>query len=106
MAPLLLRRRLTAHRRRIRTCANRGISERDVELIATVGTQVEDGAFILRRQDVAREVRDLKRRIQSLERLRDARAVVVGETVVTAYRAGRHSQRATLRRARVDAWRA
>ena len=82
----------------------RGFSESDVELIVTVGTQVEDGAVLLRKQDVDREIRDLKRQIQSLRRLRNAKAVVDGETVVTVYRAGKSSQRTTLRRAREGGW--
>lgn len=82
----------------------RGFSESDVELIVSLGTQVEDGAVLFRKQDVDREIRDLKRRIQSLHRLKNAKAVVNGATVVTVYRAGKSSQRTTLRRAREGGW--
>ena len=82
----------------------RGFSESDVELIVSLGTQVEDGAVLLRKQDVDREVRNLEREKQRLHRLKNTKVVVNGETVVTVYRTGKSSQRTTLRRAREGGW--
>lgn len=84
----------------------RGFSESDVELIVLVGTPVEADAVLLREQDADREIRHHKREIQRLERLKNAKVIVNGETVVTVYNVGRHRQRATLRRARASGWRA
>ncbi len=54
----------------------------------------------LRPHDVDREILRRKREIQQLEKLRGMKLVVVGETLVTAYRSKQTDQRRTIRRGR------
>lgn len=63
----------------------RGISAQDLDLIVECGTVVRPGLYMLRSRDVHEEIREHKRRIQTLERLRGCAAVIEGGTVVTCY---------------------
>jgi uncharacterized protein with von Willebrand factor type A (vWA) domain len=83
--------------------AQRGIN--DPDLIALIGTEVDDGYFVRDQdcrqfeeelQQAEREIRGLRERARSL---RGKRAVVVNGRLVTAYHAGRKDQRRLLRKA-------
>ena len=80
----------------------RGLSERDIELIVRCGSTVRRGLRLLRGQDIDHEMRRLKRRIQDLERLRNCAVVMDDNTVITCYHlhgeAGRHALKRTKRR--------
>ena len=85
----------------------RGLRERDIQIIVDYGTPVDDDSVLLLNQDVEREVRKRKREIAMLERLRGYRVVVAGEEkVVTVYRPVRKIEkrllRGTHRHSRVD----
>ncbi len=76
----------------------RGRSEQDVNLITAYGTPTRDG-YLLRRRDVDTRVRDLKKEISAIERLKNW-VVIVGEegVVVTIYPADHEKQRRMLSR--------
>ena len=77
----------------IRTrCQQRGIKERDLDLIAQVGTKTRDG-LILTRKDISEVERETKRLVCRLSRLQDVFIAKDGETLITAYRAGRRQRR-------------
>ncbi len=76
--------------------AQRALRASDAELIAEIGTAVDDG-FLLRNDDAERLVRELKQLIEKLLRLRGKRLVVAGNVVVTAYHANPRKQRRLLR---------
>ena len=82
----------------------RGLSERDIELIVRCGSVVRRGLRLLRGQDIDHEMKRLKRRIQDLERLRNCAVVMDDDTVITCYHlhgeAGRHALKRTNRRLR------
>jgi len=78
----------------------RGLRERDVEVIVQTGSALDADSVFLRNRDVEREIREHKQAITALERLRGCRVVVAGETVVTVYRASRKTEKRLLR----DAW--
>ena len=82
----------------------RGLRERDVELIVDLGTQVSKDAYILRRQDVDREIELRRREIQALSRLRGRKVVVAADTVVTGYHPRPAARKRDLRRGRESAW--
>lgn len=76
---------LTRHaRERLR---QRGLCDKDIELVLECGTDGSYGRVALLGCDVAREVAECKRRIQTLERLRDWVVVCEGGIVVTCYNA-------------------
>lgn len=75
----------------------RGIRERDISLIITLGTQVDDETWFMLNRDVAREIAIRKREIQVLERLANHKVVVRGERVITAYPSRLADQKRTLR---------
>ena len=99
--------------------SQRAVRDQDVELVLGYGTQIAPEVWFMRDFDVKREVenlkrtfrqsglglkggkqrveRDLKRRIQRLERLRGLKVVVVGDTVLTCYRPSLAYQRRTRR---------
>lgn len=74
----------------------RGRSERDIGLITTYGTPTRDG-FLLRHRDADMRIRDLKKEITVIERLKDW-AVITGDNgmVVTIYPADHVKQRRML----------
>ena len=77
--------------------AQRGIRPDDLELAELIGTEV-DGGYFVRRKDVQAYERVLKKRADQARRLAGKRVVRPGNTVVTAYHAGRSKQRRLLRR--------
>ena len=66
----------------------RGLRDKDVELIMECGTTGSRGRVALLRRDVAREVEECKRCIQKLERLKDWVVICEDEVVITCYNAG------------------
>lgn len=67
----------------------RGFRTEDVELIRRCGTPLDDNeaeVYLLREQDAAAEIANLKHDIQRLERLRNSRVVISNDTLVTVYR--------------------
>ena len=84
---------LTDHARsRLR---QRGFRERDIALVLTFGTPGSRGRYLLRARDVLAAIRDLKRTMADLQRLRNAVVVVEDDSVVTVY----HSATRRARRA-------
>ncbi len=75
----------------------RGIREADIPVIMDAGTSLDDNSVLLLSQDVDREIRNHKRAIAALERLRGCRVVLRGETVVTVYHASRGTEKRLLR---------
>jgi len=75
----------------------RGFYENDPEIIYKIGTLVDD-SMLLTNKDVDHAIREHKREIEILERLRGCR-VVVGESgnVITIYNASRKTQKRLLR---------
>ena len=82
----------------------RGLRKGDVELIVDFGTQIADDAYLLRRQDVAREIEVRRREIQVLGRLRDHKVVVVNNTIVTCYRPHPSVRKRDIRGGKRNAW--
>ena len=82
----------------------RGLSERDVEMIVQCGTDVRRGLRLLRGKDIDNEIKRIKRRMQDLERLRNCAVVMEDDTIITCYhlcgQAGRHALRRNNRRSR------
>ena len=78
----------------------RGLRDADLSLLMEVASPIDAETWLLTDTDVAREVTRLKRRIQHIERLRGYKIVVVGNTVLTAYRSRPTDQRRALRRRR------
>ena len=77
--------------------SQRGIGLDDIELIESIGTQVERGSYFLRKKDVQAFERQLKKTIDRVRRLEGKLVVVKDETVVTAYHARRGKERRLLR---------
>lgn len=75
----------------------RGIRERDMDLILRIGTPIDSDSVLVLDKDVDREIRLLKQRIDAVERLRGIRAVVAENTVVTVYRASEKTEKRLLR---------
>jgi hypothetical protein len=78
--------------------AQRGIPTSDVELLMTLGTEVEGGYLILDRDLLAAE-KQLKRTLTDLRRLRGKRLVLQHGTLITAYHASRRKRKSLLRNA-------
>ena len=78
----------------------RGIREKDIPLIITLGTQVDDETWFMRKQDVALEIDIRKGQIRALERLANRKVVMRGGEVITAYLSRPADQKRTLRRGR------
>ena len=89
---------LTNHARTRMT--QRGIRERDTDLILRIGTLIDAESVYVLDKDVDREVRLLKQQIDAVERLRGIRAVLAENTVLTVYRASPKTERRLLRRSR------
>jgi hypothetical protein len=74
----------------------RGRRFQDVDLILRYGTTVSGDGIVLRENDVARTVRELKAQCERIQRLTNWKVVMAGETVVTVYPASqRHQKRLT-----------
>lgn len=65
----------------------RGLRESDIEVILQVATQVAEDAWVVTRQDAARETARLKRRFATIERLHGKKVIMAGDTLVTVYHA-------------------
>ncbi|ESQ09881.1 MAG TPA: hypothetical protein DDY14_06640 [Chromatiaceae bacterium] len=89
---------LTNHARTRMT--QRGIRERDTDLILRIGTAIDAESVYVLDKDVDREVRLLKQQIDAVERLRGIRAVLAENTVLTVYRASPRTERRLLRNSR------
>src|SRR5438309_1728866 len=78
--------------------AQRCIKVNDSELIALIGTEVEDG-YLVRTKDCQEVERVLKNFLAQVWRLRGKRLVVANGRIVTAYHASPRYQRRLLRNA-------
>ena len=76
----------------------RGIRERDIDLLLSCGTQIDEASILLRDKDAAREIERRKHEIQTLERLRGCKVVIIEGVVVTCYRASEKHLKKVLRR--------
>jgi hypothetical protein len=76
--------------------SQRGIRLNDLELAELIGTQVEGGCLV-RRKDVQAFERQLKKLGDQARHLSGKRIVSAGEAVVTAYHAYRAKERRLLR---------
>lgn len=76
----------------------RGMCDKDIEMVLKAGTALDDDSIILLNRDVDREIKRKKKEIGMLERLRSVR-VVLGEdeTVITAYHTHRKIEKDLLR---------
>ena len=79
--------------------AQRGIQAKDAELIALIGTEVEQG-YLIREKDYRQVEQRLKSFLNRFKRLVGKRLVVADGTIVTAYHTSRKHERQLLRRAR------
>lgn len=77
--------------------SQRGIRLDDLELAEFIGTEVEGGCFVTRR-DVQNVERVVKKFLDRVRRLEGKRVVKPGDVVVTAYHATRGKERRLLRR--------
>jgi hypothetical protein len=78
----------------------RGLKDEDLRLLLSSASAIDRDAYLLTDRDAAREIARRKREIQSLERLRGVKVVMVGDTIVTCYHTDREAQKAALRCAR------
>lgn len=76
--------------RRVR---QRGLRDRDVELVLDHGTPVAEDGVVLLNQDAEREIARRKQEIQALERLRGCKVVVADGRVITCYHTSNRQQR-------------
>ena len=75
--------------------AQRGIVQKDSELIALFGTEVDDG-YCVREHDYQEVEHALKRFLQRLRRVVGKRLIVQGNRVVTAYHPSKKYRRRLL----------
>lgn len=64
----------------------RGFRKSDPEVIRQYGTPLDDPSaevYLMRNRDANDRIRDLKKEISQLERLRGCKAVVCGDTLLT-----------------------
>lgn len=83
----------------------RGIRGTDIRLIQQFGTPVDRDTWLMRRRDVAREIANRKREIQTLERLKNRKVVIIDEHVITAYPSRPADQKRALRSGRQKGYR-
>lgn len=76
--------------------SQRGFRKDDFDLIAIIGSEVDDG-FLLTRYDFKSFEHKCRRLIQRVRRLQDKRVVVAGDEIITAYHAAPAKQRKLLR---------
>jgi hypothetical protein len=76
--------------------AQRSIKLKDAELIALIGTQVEDG-YLVRAKDYQEIETAVKRGLERLKRVVGKRLVVADARIVTAYHPSKRRQRLLLR---------
>lgn len=73
-------------------CQQRGIKERDLDLIFQYGTSTSCGQMLTGR-DIAEAEKDMKRVLSRLSRLKNVFIPTDGETMITAFRANRSQRR-------------
>lgn len=78
--------------------SQRGFGMSDLDLALAIGTEVEGGILVLRR-DCDRIALELRALADRVARLAGLRVVAAGDTVVTAYRAAHRRQKRLLRNA-------
>ena len=76
--------------------AQRAIRPDAIELALAIGTEVE-GGLLVTRKDCQELMRNLKRLMHLAERLSDTRSVLAGNRILTAYRASPRKQQDLLR---------
>ena len=76
----------------------RGIRERDVDMVLSCGTLIDEASILLSDKDAAREIERRKHEIQALERLRGCKVVIIEGVVVTCYHAHAKHLKKLLRR--------
>lgn len=76
--------------------AQRGFRLDDAEIIMELGSEVDDG-YLIRSKDLQEVERAAKAFLNRIRRLKGARLVVAGETVVTGYRPSRRKCKDLLR---------
>lgn len=76
----------------------RGFRNVDVDLVLRVATRVADDAYFLTDHDAMQEIARRRHEIQQLERLRGAKLVVEGGTLVTLYHTNRKAIRSSSRK--------
>jgi hypothetical protein len=81
--------------------AQRGFTMDDAELIALVGTEVEDG-YLVRHADYQEVEKTLKKLLERIRRIRGKRLVIATGRIITAYHASRGRQRRLLRNSRAN----
>jgi hypothetical protein len=64
----------------------RGLTERDVELIRKAGELVDDG-YVMTNRAVEQRLHELREEMSRIERLRGAALIERGSVVITVYRA-------------------
>jgi hypothetical protein len=77
--------------------AQRGVQIKDAELIALIGTEVQDGYLVLEK-DYKSVERTLKELLNRFRRVVGKRMVVADGSVVTVYHASRIRQRRLIRK--------
>jgi hypothetical protein len=80
----------------------RGFLPKDIELIRQYGTRLRDRSaevYFLRNKDVDERIKDLKRQIQCLDRVRGCKAAYTqDEALITAHHTTRKHEKKLLRR--------
>ena len=77
----------------------RGVRERDIDLLVCCGTQIDEASIFLSDKDAVREIERRKQEIRSLERLRGCKVVIAEGVVVTCYHAtAKHLKKVRRRR--------
>lgn len=79
--------------------AQRAIAAEDVQLIQSIGTEVE-GGYLVREKDFQTLDRELKQLRDRVRRLVGKRLVVEGSWIITGYHASRRQERRLLRSAK------
>ena len=79
--------------------AQRSIKIKDADLIALIGTEVDDGYLVLAK-DCRRLENELKKLLERIRRICGKRLVVADGQIVTAYHASKSHHRRLLRKAR------
>jgi hypothetical protein len=86
--------KLTSHA--IYRAAQRNISESDIELVLTYGSEVPNG-YLIRGKDFQALEREMKDQMRRLRRLVGKRLVVVDGRIITTFHATRNEVRRLLR---------
>lgn len=89
---------LTVTRHAVIRMAQRAIRMQDADLIALVGTKVDDG-YLMRERDCEVVAHPIKKVLERIRRVRGKRLVVAEGRIVTAFHASRRQQRRLLRNA-------